>query len=179
MRLRSILIVLALFIVESVAHAQGAQLTPRQDEILRRVASVDGSLSRAQYDEFWAGFRSAAEREQFRKSFRSALPAILKYQRTLWLAARESSKQGRPIITPELRKEFEQAERNDRDTRHQPASAERKRTAQALLEGAAHQTTVNKDGHSMRITPEAIEQVLRGLDGSINRLERLLSESWQ
>jgi hypothetical protein len=174
-----VLIALALSIVESVSHAQSSQLTPRQDEILRRAASVDGSLSRTQYDEFWAGFRNAAEREQFRKSFRSALPAILQYQRTLWLAARESSRQGRPIITAELRNEFEQAERNDRDTRHQPPPAERKRSAQALLEGAARQSTVNQDGRSMRITPEAIEQVLRGLDGSINRLERLLSASWQ
>jgi len=179
MRLRLFLIVSALFIVESLAHAQGTQLTPRQDEILRRVTSVDSSLNRAQYDEFWTGFRSAAESEQFRKSLGFALPAILKYQRTLWLAARESSKQGRPVITPELNKEFDEAERNDRATRHQPPSAEKKRTAMALLEGAAHQTTVNKDGRSMQITPEAIEKVLRGLDGSINRLERLLSGSWQ
>jgi len=187
MRVGSVLIGLAFFIVASVALARGSPLTPRQNKILDEVARVDGSLSRAQYDEFWAGFLSAAERERFRKSFRSELPAILTYQRTLWLAARESLKQRRPVITPELRKEFEQAERNDRDSnRHQPRSTETKRTAQALLEGAAYQTPVNKDGRtfpkdgrSFQITPEVIEQVLRGLDGSINRLERLLSESWR
>jgi hypothetical protein len=142
---------------------------------------VDGSLSRVQYNEFWAGFSSAAERERFRKSFRSELPAILAYQRTLWLAARESFQQRRPVITPELRAEFEKIERND-----QNRSREMKRTAQALLEGAAYRTPVNKDGRtfpgdgrSFEITPDVIEQILRGLDGSINRLERLLSESWQ
>jgi len=153
MRARSALIGLALLIVESAALAQGSPLTPRQAEIVREVASVDGSLGRAQYDEFWAGFRSAAERERFRNSFRSQLPAILTYQRTLWLAARESSRQRKPVITPELHKELEQ----DRST-------ERRRTAQALLEGAAYQTPVNKDGRTFakdgrtfEITPEVIE----------------------
>jgi hypothetical protein len=184
---RTVLIALAIFIVESAALAQGSPLTPRQHQILDEVARVNGSLSRAQYDEFWKGFLSAAERERFRQSFRSELPAILRYQRTLWLAARESLRQRRPVITPELRREFEQAERKDRDsTPPQNRSTEMKRTAQALLEGAAYQTPVNKDGRtfpkdgrSFQITPEVIEQVLRGLDGSINRLERLLSESWQ
>ena len=181
-----VVIGLAFLIIESVALAQGSALTPRQTAILREVGSVDGTLSRAQYDEFWAAFRGAAEREQFRKSFRSELPAILEYQRTLWLAARESLRQRRPVITAELQKAFEQAEKNDRDSRHQPRSAEMKRTAQALLEGAAYQTPVNKegrtfpkDGRTFQITPEVIEQVLRGLEGSINRLERLLSASWQ
>lgn len=183
MRISSVLLGLVFFIAASNVQAQGPQLTPRQIVILREVGSVDGSLSRKQYDEFWADFHklSAVEREHFRQAFRAQLPATLRYQRALWLAAQESLKQHKPVITPELRKEFELAEKGSRD---QSRVAEMKRTAQILLEGAAYQIPVNKDGRAFpkderifKITPEAIEQVLLGLDGSINRFERLLSQS--
>jgi hypothetical protein len=180
--MRSALVGLTLFVVAGIALAQGSPLSPRQAEILREVANVEGGLTRAQYDEFWAGFRNlgAAEREGFRRAFRSELPAILTYQRTLWLAARESVKQRKPIVTPELRKEFEQLDRSDRKrTRPQGRAMEMKRSAHALLEGAAYQTPVTKEGRTFQVTPEVIEQVLRGLNGSISRLERLLSETWQ
>lgn len=177
---------LIFLVAGSVALAQGYPLTPRQAEIVRAVAAVDGSLSRAQYEEFWAGFHSDAERERFRKSFRSELPAILRYQRTLWLAARESSRQRRPVITAELQKEFDQAESRPAGNRLQPAPAEMKRTARALLEAAARRGAANEEGRtfpddarSFRIDPQVIEQVLQGLDGAIARLERLVSDSWR
>ena len=180
MRATIVLGILAVLAATGVALAQGRALTPRQIEIVQKAAGVDGSLSREQYDQFWSGFRDDGERAGFRKAFRSELPAILRYQRTLWLAARESSRQHRPIVTPELQSEFERAEKNEGSSKgFQPRPSEMRRSAQALLEGAAYGTPVDKDGRSFEITPQAIEQVLRGLEGSIARLERLLSESWQ
>lgn len=187
-KIAPLIVGLAFFVVNTVAIAQDSPLTRRQDEILREVASVDGTLSHSQYEEFWGGFKDLRpnERENFRKSFQSQLPAILRYQRTLWLAANESYKQHKPVITSELRREFEQMRINgQRNSKWKNYSIEMKRSALALLEGAAYRTPINKDGSTFpkdsrifQITPEVIDQVLRGLDGSIARLDHLLADSW-
>ena len=173
---------IALTALTGAVLAQQSPLSPRQIKIFQDVARVDGGLTQAQYTEFWADFQNlgTADRERFRASLRAELPAILTYQRTLWLAARASLKQRKPVITPELGKEFELSEKNaQRNPRSPNHAKEKRRSAQALLEGAAKQTPVTKDGRTFQISAEVIEQVLLGLNASIARLDRLLSETWR
>ncbi len=182
MRLWLTLVGLVIYAVGNISMAQSHQLTSRQTEILQDVLRVDGSLTKMQYDEFWAGFRnlSDAECERFRKSFRSEAPRLLAYQRTLWMAASESLKQQRPVITPDLISELRRAEQNgSRSASHDKRVQDMKRQAQELLDAAAYGTTVVKNGRNIKVTSDMIEQVLSGLDGSLSRLERLLSVSWQ
>lgn len=182
LRISLVILTMTFFCGTSSALAQEPSLTPRQTEILKGALRVDGGLTKTQYDEFWADFRTLNPegRERFRKAFRAEFPALLEYQRTLWLAARESIKQRKPIVTPELQKEFARAEQHDKNNPSgRSRSTKMKQQAQELLEAAAYNSSVIRDGHRYQITPDVVGQILNGLDNSLARLERLLSPSWQ
>ena len=171
-----------LFFATVNAIAQSSSLTVRQTEILRAVLRVDGELTKEQYDEFWVEYRhlEPEEREQFRTGFLSEFPASLEYQRKLWLAAKLSIKQHKPTITPELHKVFKQIEIEDRNNPTRRSRAiKMKKQAQELLNAAAYNTTIIKDGRTYQINLRVAEHVLAGLDGSLARLERLFAESWE
>lgn len=182
MLIRLTVLAFAIFTATANAAAQNSPLTPHQTEILRGATRVDGGLTKAQYDEFWEGFHclSPGERERFSKSVQSEFPAILEYQRTLWLAAKQSIEHRKPIITPELRKEYARAEAYEKNHPTQGVrSTKMKQQAQELLEAAAFNTRFARDGRTFQITPAVVEQVLVGLDSSRARLQRLLAPSWQ
>lgn len=182
-RAASVLIGLMFAFAGNAVFAQGDRITPRQKEILYQVLRVDSTgLTRQHYEEFWADFSklSFEERARLRSDFRVRSATLPKYQRTLWLAARESSIQRKPVLTAELQAEIKQAELDEKvGTRSRGTADKMRQSVQGILEAAAYQTALNKHGINTKLTLDVIDQVLSGIDDSNRRLERLFAEKWQ
>lgn len=142
---------------------------------------VNGSLTKFQHQEFWSEFRELdrATKGQFIEFARTELPAAVNYQRALWRAARESVKQRKPVVTADLQREFDEMDRHETKYPKRRGSVQTKKQARELLDAAAFQSPITLDGRLLHITPEAIDGVLKGLDASAQRLERLLNPTWQ
>ena len=181
MKIRSILALIAL-LLGTTAFAQastgrGDDLTPRQTEIIQTVLNVEGFITEALHKEFWITAppevrNDARARAQFVQFIDRAIAVGVQFQRESWASVKLSLEAGRVVKSPG----YELARKNILSL---PQSRQGVANAEAMIKAAATGQPFQTPRGPAYITPELVDQVLAGLDGSIARFRRLVSPDWK
>ena len=158
-----------------------ADLSPRQEQILKVVLATDGYLSEELYEQFWGAMPtelviSARVRARFSELLNEQVGEALEFQKETWASTKLSLDNGRVTKTPGYPQAKAQVIANKYVT-----DADRKRNvknAEDLMIAAANKTPINSARGQLFITPELVLQVLGGLEASFSRLHRLTASSW-
>ncbi len=149
---------------------------------VRSVMPVDAKLTRETHTRFWQQLSQLpdADRSAFLASASKLLSNDLARQKAMWLSMRETLNQKRVVVHPDyaeanarMRSEFEA----------QGKSSERLeaevRDFGIQLDSIAAGKPISQGGKQARIDIPLINRVLAGLEGSYDRVSRLLDKNWQ
>ncbi len=144
-------------------------LNEKQQKIIVTVLSVDGYISEELYNEFWEDIRGT-EDEKKMKNEELFIPEAHKTQLIIWQSAKKSLEQKKVYISKELEDVLALLKK-----RNYMGSYNNTMT---LLNAAAYGGKANFRGSNIYITKEVIDEVLDGLDASVERLKLLFASSW-
>lgn len=165
-------------------HANEDELTPRQQEIIQTVFSGGGFITEALHKEFWASLpRQLHENEAIKNDYIKNIDRVVasgtRFQRETWASMKASLEAHRVVKTIGL----DQAKQNVMNVSQNPVYVREARKniskVAVMLTAAANGTPYQTSQGPMYITPELVNQVLAGLDGSIARFQRLLQPKWK
>lgn len=159
-------------------------LSPRQQEIWQTVMSVDGYLTREMHADFWEAmprsmFKDDAGKAAYLRFLEKALISGLKYQREAWLSVRASMNNGRVVKTPGYEAVKEAVLTAFDGTGSKQKVASKIANGERMIEAAAKGSPIETPNGLAYITPEMVDQVLAGMDGSLARAGRLLKPVWE
>lgn len=155
----------------------------RQREIAQTVIAPQGYVSARLHAEFWSSIPAhLRDNPQFREDFSRAVTKAFAthtgFLRGLWESARESLLARRMILTP--------AYDDARATLLEEASSTGEANTRAMIEkaeemlrAAAENKPFSTPKGLVYVTPEQVEETLRGLDASLARFHLLLAPVWQ
>ncbi|MEO0249955.1 MAG: hypothetical protein ABIN58_10600 [candidate division WOR-3 bacterium] len=178
-RIGLLLIVLLFWIAPTFAAEP--QLTPRQQQIFKSILAVDAELTKEQYDQFWANFPKLTpeQRKELYKKLEPVMLMDLERQRGAWMSAKETIKQKKIVYVPDYEKATSKMEKH---YENDPVGTIRvtiaKKETDALLKAALTGKPMKKGKEDVYITKELVDQVLAGIDGSYDRVKRLMAPEW-
>jgi hypothetical protein len=178
--MKSILVVMSTITLfwGATGHASQPQLTAKQQQSFKSVLVVDATLTKEQYDQFWADFPKLTpeERKQLYQKLEPVMLMDLERQRCAWTSARETIRQKKIVYVPEYEKvlkKMEQLYAND------PLGEIRmtisKKETDALLKAAVTGKPMKKGKEDVYITKDLVDEVLAGVDDSFDRVKRFLA----
>jgi hypothetical protein len=176
-------LVIAVVAFPTKATATSDDLTPRQREILQTVLSVEGFITKEIHGEFWAAvppqIREDPEtRNAFVRLIDRSIAVGVRFQRESWASMQESLKAGRVVKTPDYMA-AKVAALNVSPLREFKQQAQRAAdNAEGMIRAAAEGKPFHTPRGPMYITPELVDQVLAGLDGSVARFGLLTNPVW-
>jgi hypothetical protein len=166
----------------STGLAAEPQLTAKQQQIFKSILSVDATLTKEQYEQFWADFPKLTP-EQRKELYQKLEPVMLldlERQRGAWMSARETIKQKKAVYAPEYEKALKKMEQHyANDPLGEIRMTIAKKEADALVNAALTGKPMKKGGQDVYITKELVDEVLAGIDGSFDRVKRLLAPEWK
>lgn len=177
----------ALFIVCMTATTSTADqddLSPRQQEIIQTVLSVEGFITRELHTEFWASVplkirNDIASREAFVRFIDRSIATGIRFQRESWASMKASLKAGRVVKSPG----YTIAKKSSLSATSNPAYQQQAQkavtNAENMIKAAAQGRPFQTPRGPMYITPELVNQVLAGLDGAVDRFRRLANPNWE
>ena len=183
---RHLLIYFAFLLISSAASAETnyQHLSPRQVHIFQTVLQPNGGyITPDLHDEFWSSLPpSVRQQGPDNKTFSSILKRLgttgILYNREVMLSAQASLLEQRVAKSPK----YEQAKEQYLGWAL-PGQTDGVRavvaTSEKMIEAAAKRTAVDTPNGPIYITEEYIEQILSGLDASLERFEYLSDPSWQ
>lgn len=168
------------------AHAEDAQndLSSRQMEIMQTVMSVEGFITKELHSEFWASFSPAIRDDAMLRGaivrfLDRSIAAGVRFQRESWASIKASLEAGRVVKSPG----YAEAKKGVLSASTIPQYKRQSQRAVANSEGMIEAAAEGKPFQSPRgpiyITPEVVNQVLAGLDGSLARFRRLANPDWE
>jgi len=150
-------------------------LPVRQLEILRGVLTSGSALTGSLHQEFWKGLSYLSDEQKATSLARlqTFTPIVLRYQQALWAAARRSLEVGMAVYTDELK-----AAAAELDRIEPAASRTSHASAKNFLEAAASHRRFSKQGQSLTITADLINETISGLANAITRFSNLMNPEW-
>ena len=180
--LAGVMIVVALGIPKQ-STAAGVDLSARHLMIMQAVTSNDGYITKDLHEEYWSSLpEQITENEETIRAFiglmESTMVATIRFQRESWASAKLSF-YARKVIKSDGYEAAKNASLNassiPRLKQEVMDSIERsERLMSAAATGEAYQTPKGP----IYITPEGIDIILMGFDGSIARFHRLNEPEW-
>ncbi|MBV5279196.1 MAG: hypothetical protein J0647_09245 [Campylobacteraceae bacterium] len=146
-----------------------AYANEKSDELLRVVMNADGYINQKVYDEYWKQFKAKPSVAELEKGRQISTLAI-QNQYHIWSAVKLSVKNKKIINTPGLEKAI-----NYMKELNAHKSIE---STEMMLATAANGTPISIKGQKQYITEDTCDQVLLGIDASIERVGMLLSKTW-
>ena len=183
-----ILLTAAMLMVVLALPSQGLaakdDLTSRQMEIIQTVLSVEGFISKELHDEFWASVPPAIRsdtktRDAFVRFIDRSIAAGVRFQRESWASMKASLEAGRVTKSPGYAIAKKSALNASTIPQYKRQSQKAVANAEGMIKAAAEGKPFRTPRGPMYITPEMVNQVLAGLDGSVARLRRLVSPEWE
>lgn len=159
--------IVSFFFVLSVINVYA---TEKANEILRVVMNADGYINEQLYNVYWKQFKVKPSSSELTKIKRISTVAI-QNQYHIWSAAKLSAKNKKIIRTIE----FENAIRYMKEIGDSKAIE----NTNMLLDAAAHGTPMEIRGEKLYITEDLCDEIVAGLNASIERVNILLSKSWK
>lgn len=159
--------IVSFFFVLSVINVYA---TEKANEILGVVMNADGYINEQLYNDYWKQFKVKPSSSELTKIKRISTVAI-QNQYHIWSAAKLSAKNKKIIRTTEL----ENAIRYMKEIGDSKAIE----NTNMLLDAAAHGTPMEIRGEKLYITEDLCDEIVAGLNASIERVNILLSKSWK
>lgn len=159
--------IVSFFFVLSVINVYA---TEKANEILGVVMNADGYINEQLYNDYWKQFKVKPSSSELTKIKRISTVAI-QNQYHIWSAAKLSAKNKKIIRTTEL----ENAIRYMKEIGGSKAIE----NTNMLLDAAAHGTPMEIRGEKLYITEDLCDEIVAGLNASIERVNILLSKSWK
>lgn len=167
----------------SPAHAADTGLSPRQLEIMQTALAPDGFVSPQLHAEFWSLAPPEVRRDpKIRDAFVALVDRTLvsgvRFQRESWASMKASIAARRVVKTPG----YEDAKRAVLSASSLPQYVGQARTgvanAEGMIKAAADGAPFQTPRGTIYITPEMVDQVLNGLEGSVARFRILTTPEW-
>lgn len=174
---RSMIFVLA----SCLAPFVSADLTPRQQQVLKIVLAADGYLTEELYQQFWGAMPfdltiGSGKREGLSQMLNEEVGVALEFQKETWASIKLSLDNRRVTQTPGYSQARARVMANT-----VVKEVDRKRSvkhADELMMAAANKTPFNSPQGQFFVTPELVLQVLGGIEASFSRLRRLMDSTW-
>ncbi|WP_346892385.1 hypothetical protein [uncultured Roseibium sp.] len=159
-------------------------LSPRQQEIWQTVIPVDGYLTEEMHSDFWAAmpksmFKDNADRAAYLRFLKKALTSGLKYQREAWHSVKATMNAGRVVKTPGYEAAKAETLSAFDGTGSKQKAAAAVANGERMLAAVAKGLPIESPDGPAYITPELVDQVLAGMDGSLARAARLMNPVWE
>lgn len=182
--LLSWLVVLVVLVLPTRSQAAQDDLTPRQMEIIQTVFSVEGFITEELHGEFWSSVPSAIRNDaNFRADFirfiDRTITAGVRFQRESWASMKLSLDAARVVKSPGYAIAKKSALNSSPLPQYKRQSQQAVANAEAMIKAAAAGEPFQTSRGPMYITPELVDQVLAGLDGSVARFRRLVNPDWK
>jgi len=161
-----IFIVFSFFIFLS---AEDTILTPHEQLVFKTVSNVDGYIDEDLYNEFWKDLRVRVKKDEIAK-LKQSLPELQKNQMLIWQCVR----------TTTITKKRCKSDKVERILKEMYDSGDfiSYNNTMGVLEAAEKGTGMILMGKTIYITTEKADEVIAGLDASMKRIDRLLSDNW-
>ena len=163
-------IILASLMFFISAYADDIMLTPREQAIFQTVLRVDGYINEELYNEFWKELRPRASKSDLDEIRQLLLNGAMDIQLTLWKCVKKSIVEKKTCKSKEYTEILNQKQKNGDMIGYNNSIN--------LMESAATGKPFEKHGQKIYITIEMADNVLNGLEGSMQRAQLLLSDKW-
>ncbi|QOR61297.1 hypothetical protein ACM66Z_07530 [Sulfurovum sp. ST-21] len=156
------------------------KLSEEQMNLIKVVINTEGFINEDLYNEFWKGIKTYKLNQESRKLIEEEMIFVQQIQFEIWNSALESIKQKKVYKTEKLKKLIQKAytlfSKNPTYDYKQIQSSIDK--IDILLNSAVDQTPYYANGNVIYITQDLVNQVLSGLDASIERIKMLIEPNW-
>lgn len=178
------LILFVVMVMPSQSLATKDDLTPRQMEIIQTVMSVEGFITKKLHSEFWSSVPSAIRNDAdvmaaFVRVIDRSIVSGVRFQRESWASMKASLEAGRVVKTPSYAIAKKSVLNASSHPQYKKQAQKGVTNAEGMIKAAADGKPFQTSRGLMYITPEMVNQVLAGLDGSIARFRRLASPEWE
>ena len=163
-------IIFASLIFFVFVHGDDVLLTHKEEMILKTVMRVDGYIDEELYNEFWKELRPRANKSNLDEVRQLLLNGVMNIQLTLWKCVKKSVVEKKTCKSKEYTEILNQKQKNGDMIGYNNTIS--------LMESAATGKPFEKNGQKAYITIEMVDNVLNGLEGSIQRMQLLLSDTW-
>ena len=163
-------IVLASLIFFISVHADDIMLTPKEQAIFKTVLRIDGYINEELYNEFWKELRPRASKSDLNEIRQLLLNGAMNIQLTLWKCVKKSIMEKKTCKSNEYTEILKEKQKNGDMIGYNNTIN--------LMESAAAGKPFEKNGQKVYITIEVADNVLNGLEDSMQRAQLLLSDIW-
>ena len=152
-------------------HGDDVLLTPKEEIILKTVMRVDGYINEELYNEFWRELRSRAKKSNLDEVREFILNGAMNTQLILWRCVKKSVVEKKVCKSKEYTAILNKMQNNGQMIAYNNTIN--------LMESAVTGKPFEKNGQKTYITIEVVDNVLNGLEGSVKRINLLLSDKWR
>jgi hypothetical protein len=175
-------IVMAFLVCLPLEAREGLSL--RQQEIWQTIMSGDGYLSEEMHSDFWVAmpksmFKDDADKAAYLRFMEKAMTSLLKFQREAWRSVRASMNAGQVVKTPGYDAAKAEVLSAFDGTGSKQNAASKLANGERMIEAAAKGQPIETPNGPAYLTPELVDQVLAGMDGSLARAAKLLNPVWE
>ena len=163
-------IILASLMLFISAYADDVMLTQREHIILQTVLRVDGYIDENLYNEFWKDLRPRAKKSDLNEVRQSILNGALNTQLILWNCFKKGIKEKKVCESKEYTVILDKMQRDGQMIPYNNTIS--------LMEAAITGKPFEKNGQEIYMTLEMANNVLNGLEASMQRVHLLLSDTW-
>ena len=165
-------IINSLFATENKNLQKEADILKEKIELKNFVKSVDGFINEDIHQEFWKDIKDKVSEKDL-SFFNSTLFLTDIYMRELWECVLKSSRTGKIIKTEKLKSLLSNFKS------HQKMYDTLSANTDSILDSAANKKPISRNGNSVYLTEDAIQNIISGMDASIERLQILFKKDWQ
>jgi hypothetical protein len=174
------LLVVATLMLSMVSGAAWAAAPKRAIEIMNQVRVVDGFINEQLHTEFWVDIKKSVQPDpdgsklkEMEKELKEITITNSAFPLEGWRSARLSLQKRKVVKTPELVRLIAKIK-----AMNVPGYAKPIASTDELLVAAATGKPLTRDGRTVYINKEMIDQVLDGMDASTSRLVMLTNPVW-
>ena len=164
-------IILASLMLFVAVNADDIMLTPREQVIMTTVLNVDGYINEDLYNEFWKELRPRAKKSDLDELQQFLLEGAMNTQIILWNCVKKSIKEKKACESKEYTLILNKMQNDGQMIAYNNTIN--------LMEAAATGKPFEKNGQKTYITTEMADNVLSGLEGSVQRIRLLFSDKWK
>jgi hypothetical protein len=172
------LFVIGALMLSMLAGTSWAETSKRALEIMNEVKVVGGHIDQKTHAEFWSELKKSVQPDpdgsklkDLENTLKDVTLSNLSFPLEGWRSAKLSFEQHKVVKTPEL-------VRKTAVLKPQAAFAKAIASTDQLIEAAATGKPLSRDGRTVYINEEMIDQVLEGMEASASRLAMLVNPVW-
>ncbi|MGB5964153.1 MAG: hypothetical protein WBG65_01335 [Sulfurimonadaceae bacterium] len=157
--------------VKRAYQATDYHITEEQKTSMKTVLRVDGYIDEALYNSFWKDIRGKVPESEI-EELRTFIPMAQKTQLAIWKAVGKSIEQKKVYRSEELNKILAIMKQNSNSRTTYDNTLK-------LLESAASGKPMKVHGQLRYINIDLVNEVLSGLEASMERFDMLLADTWK